>query len=163
MITHEPPDVITGSDGCYTLRFERMLRHRPSVVWSALTEPGQVAVWFTAAAIEPGPGGRVDLDFGDEGAAVGEVTVWEPAQVFEHTWHEAGHESLVRWELTEVEAGTRLVLTHRGLLSDGGVDFAAGWQVFCDRLPVHLDGGDVSAVRDDYEELRSRYASLFTR
>lgn len=151
--------VVRATDGTRSLRFERTLPHPPERVWEALTDPEEIRRWFTAVRLQPREGGEVHLDFGAEGEANGEILVWDPPRVLEHTWIE-GRRSVVRWELEPAGTGTRLVLTHSGLDRDGVADYGAGWQVFIDRLPVHLDGGDPGRVPDRYAELRERYRSL---
>lgn len=152
--------VLTGEDGTLSLRFERALAHPPERVWRALTDPEEIARWFTLAKLEPEAGGRVHLDFGSQGEALGEITVWDPPRVLEHSWVWEGRTSLVRWELTPTAEGTLLVLSHSGLDRDGAADYGAGWQVFVERLPLHLDGQDPTAVPDRYEELLERYRAL---
>jgi uncharacterized protein YndB with AHSA1/START domain len=140
-VAHKRPD---GLD----VVFERRIHHPISDVWAMLTEPAKIGTWFCA---------RVELDERVGGAMVehhdhvtvdvfGEVTRWEPPQVFEHTWwfgdRPATPSDSVLWELFPEEAGTRLVLTDRRKSLEGTEGGIAGRHVCLDVLAAVMDGAD---------------------
>jgi uncharacterized protein YndB with AHSA1/START domain len=134
-----------SSSGEAVLSFERILRHPPEAVWSALTDPAQIREWFlTEAQIEGRPGGRVDLRTGPTQVhATGRVLAWDPPHVYEYEWNaepgggiQYGERSRVRWELTPVPGGTRLVLRHVGLHRATAEVFNHGYPGFLRRDPL---------------------------
>jgi uncharacterized protein YndB with AHSA1/START domain len=134
--------------GAAVLTFERFLRHPPETVWNALTDPEQLREWFlTEAQIEGRAGGAIDLTTGPTRVhATGRILAWEPPRLYEYEWNVApvsgiphGERSFVRWELTPVPGGTRLVLVHRGLTMQTADNFRHGYPGFFDRLTALLD------------------------
>jgi uncharacterized protein YndB with AHSA1/START domain len=145
-----------------TLRFERRLAHAPDVVWAALTEPERLAEWLAEAAVEPGEGGAIELDFGEGGKERGRITVWDPPRALEYDWELTGEEpSHVRWRLAAVDDGRATVLTleHSRLAADVASDYGAGWHAHLDQLAAHLAGGSAD-WSSRFEELRPAYAAL---
>ncbi|WP_435206693.1 SRPBCC family protein [Micromonospora sp. bgisy143] len=153
--------------GGATLVFVRDLRHPPTAVWAALTDPAQLAQWAPFLA---------DRDLGSPGAAVltlvdGETTAdqtavvrrAEPPHLLEYTWGD----DLLRWELTPSGDGTRLTLRHT--VADRGVlpMVAAGWHLCLDVADRLLDGDPVGPIRGaeakdfGWPELRDAYAEQF--
>ncbi|MEU0549991.1 SRPBCC family protein [Micromonospora sp. NPDC005979] len=152
------------ADSGATLVLVRDLRHPPSAVWAALTEPAQLAQWAPFLA---------DRDLGSPGTAVltlvdGETTAdqtavvrhAEPPHLLEYTWGE----DLLRWELTPSGDGTRLTLRHT--VADPGAlpMVAAGWHLCLDVADRLLDGDPVGPIRGaeakdfGWPELRDAYA-----
>jgi len=148
----------------WTLVFVRTLRHSPTKVWAALTEPGQLAEWapFTA-----------DRDLGTSGDATltmidGEVaeplpaTIMrsEPPMLLEYTWGT----DLLRWELAPLEVGTRLTLLHTLKDRDWIPKVAAGWHICLDVAEHLLNGDPVGPIRGNdartygWDELNEAYA-----
>jgi len=145
-----------------TLRFERVLDHPPTEVWSALTEPASLGEWLAAAEVEPGPEGTITLDFGEGGIEKCRITLWDPPRALAYEWNFLGEKPThVSWELETVSDGaaTRLTLEHT--LLDAGVapDYGAGWHAHLDQLAGHL-AGDTPEWGDLFETLRPRYAEL---
>jgi uncharacterized protein YndB with AHSA1/START domain len=148
----------------WTLVFVRALRHPPQTVWAALTDPAQLGAWAPYAA---------DRDLGRLGDATltmldGEtaeelqarVTRVEPPTVLEYTWGS----DLLRWELTPIEAGTRLTLRHTLADRTWVPKVAAGWHL-CLVVAEHLlDGDPIGPIRGEdarnygWEELSDAYA-----
>ncbi|MFW5418069.1 SRPBCC family protein [Nocardiopsis sp. CNT-189] len=155
-----------GDDGAFRIRFDRTLRHPVDAVWAALTDPDKLAVWMQGCRIDPRVGGKVRYDFGEEGAATGEVTALRPpgedggAAELEHTWFWDGQPpSVVTWRLERADSGTRLLLTHRELLREPAADFAVGWHVILDVLDRHCAGRLWDDVWDGYGPLAEHYAA----
>ncbi|MFB4197683.1 SRPBCC domain-containing protein [Streptomyces carpaticus] len=128
-------------DGSWQIRFERRLRHSPRRVWEALADARQRSLWLPGAELHTEPGGRARFDFGEEGAAEGEVLRAEAPHLLEHTWLWPGEpSSVVRWEITPHEEGTAVVLLHRALRPEPAAQYRAGWHHILDSLDTHLDG-----------------------
>jgi uncharacterized protein YndB with AHSA1/START domain len=128
-------------DGDHRLvRFERQYNATPEEVWAALTEPDQLAGWLAQASLEPRAGGRVHLRWTTGDEMDGSITVFEPPRLLEYTWREPAdtQPSVVRFELTTAESGTRLVLEHRKLPASGAAGFGAGWHSHLDALRALL-------------------------
>lgn len=153
-----------GDDGTFRIQFDRTLRHPLPAVWAALTDPAKFSVWMPGCRIEPRVGGAVRYDFGEEGAATGDVTALrepddaDPTAELEHTWRWDGlPASTVTWRLEPAGAGTRLVLTHGEVSREPATDFAVGWHVILDSLDRHVSDQPADDVWDAYESLAEHY------
>lgn len=155
--------------GYATLRYERRLPHPPEVVWKAITDPKELAVWFnTKANIEPRLGGRIDFVSAPAGFhTTGRITVWDPPSVFEHEWIMDPHphlpngesESAIRWELVRDGDHTVLTVTHRRLTRGTALGFAPGMHAFLDRLSAHLNRGKLPDWQERYDAVKGSYPS----
>ncbi|HEX7744022.1 MAG TPA: SRPBCC family protein [Micromonosporaceae bacterium] len=157
---------VSSSQDRWTLVFVKDLRHPPTKVWAALTEPGQLTRWapYTADRNLASPGEAtlrmIDGD-GDSGQHLpASVVCAGPPVLLEHTW--GG--DLLRWELTATSTGTRLTLLHTLDDRDWAPKVAAGWHlclVVADRL---LEGRPIDPIRGEdakqfgWDELNRRYA-----
>jgi uncharacterized protein YndB with AHSA1/START domain len=91
------------------------------VVWSALTEDDALAAWFGGdVSLDPVPGGEGRFDSGDGEVRRARVDEVEPGRRLSWRWWPEGDDegpiSAVTFELVELTAGTRLVVTERPLL-----------------------------------------------
>ena len=131
-----------------TIVMERMLDAPIARVFAAWTDPALMSRWYC-----PNPdweitverdlrvGGDYTLSMGPHDVVGRYTTIEEPTLLeFTWTWAEMGGEpSLVRVELTEVDGGTRLVLTHTDLAdADDVTNHAEGWIGCLQRLPAVL-------------------------
>lgn len=146
------------------IRFERDLPYPIESVWSAITDPGQRAMWFGRTTIEDG-----QIDMIPTGPAfpveakrmTGRILVWDPPHTFEHEWRQAvagetgsvAELSVVRYELAESGSGTRLTFTHRGLSAPTAERFTPGTNAYLDRLVAHLAGTPLPNWTERYREL----------
>ena len=149
--TYETPD------GRPALRFERTYPHPPAAVWSAVTEPDELAHWFPATVdVDLRPGGAMRFVFpeGEAPAGEGRVLELEPERRFAFTW---GEDEL-RFELFEHDDGCRLVFTHFVDSADRAARDLAGWHVCLDRMAHRLGGGDPTAPTD---ELTTEWRELY--
>jgi uncharacterized protein YndB with AHSA1/START domain len=134
-----------------TLKFKCYIGHPREVVWNALTDPKEIALWFNTKAIIDGrKDGSIDFISAPAGFhTTGRILVWDPPHIFEHEWHIAPHpsrmpkgepDSFIRWELEEKEENnTILSLTFSRLTKLTGLGFAPGLHSFLDRLEALLD------------------------
>ncbi len=150
----------------WTLILVRELRHPPSKVWQALTDPTQLREWAPFDADRSlALGGPVKLStVGTPTPQISEtrVTRAEAAKLLEFQW--SGND--MRWQLEPIGDGTRLTLRHnidRSFISMG----AAGWHICLDVLdrllaadPLgRIVGGD--AMKFDWPRLNTEYAKRF--
>ena len=126
------------------LRFVRFYSYPISWVWAALTESDRLVEWLAPGEIELRPGGRALLRFTNGGTVIDSTVIAvDPPRLLEYGWTaETGDFGSVRWELSPVDGGTRLVLTHTvpESASAFGPSALAGWQTHLDQLTVVLDG-----------------------
>jgi uncharacterized protein YndB with AHSA1/START domain len=76
----------------------------------------------------------------------GEVLEVDPPRTLAYTWfanwHEnPSHKTVVRWELTAIPSGTRLKVTHSGLLQlpAARAGYSQGWPGLVEALKKHLE------------------------
>ncbi len=130
------------------VRFERVYPHSIDRVWSAVTEPDELAHWFPASvAIEGRPGGSITFS-GDPHAPdrTGRVLVFEPRRRLAYTW---GDDEL-RFDLEELSGGhCRLTLVN--VLSDRSqaARNGAGWVVCLAELDKHVGGQETRGPHSD--------------
>jgi uncharacterized protein YndB with AHSA1/START domain len=93
---------------------ELVLPEPPDEVWTALTDPSRLEEWFAndvELTLEPGGEGVFRWDSGEvRHATVEEV---EPGRRLAFRWseEEEGEETLVAFDLEEVDEGTRVTVT----------------------------------------------------
>jgi len=146
-------ELIKGDDAPI-LRFERVIARPVARVWAALTDASIAKNWLGEVTCDGRVGGRYVIAFREHQSTMdGAITVFEPERVLEYSWDEGPKipRGTVRWELTPVDGGMRLVLTQtfmRGTAASDVLPFFGGWEAFLDALP---DGADRSFVpyRDD--------------
>ena len=148
----------------HLLTFERTLPHPIGTVWAALTEDDSISKWLggPGSSLEPRVGGRVWLPAHLPGVD-STVTVFEPPHVLQFDFRSAEwNGGPIRWELFEIDGGTRLVFTHelppedpettaklaeRFGFTDDMYDqlprTLAGWHQLLDALAQTLDGQPV--------------------
>jgi uncharacterized protein YndB with AHSA1/START domain len=160
---------VRSEGGRWTLVFVRRLKHPPSEVWRALTDPDELREWAPFDA---------DRDLGSTGAAkltlVGgpseevfesEVRRAEAPRLLEYTW--GG--DVVRFELEAIESGrgTRLTLSHTLEDRTWLPKVAAGWHICIDVCELALEGRPIGRIvagearRFGWEDLNAQYAERF--
>ncbi|MCK0112122.1 SRPBCC family protein [Ornithinimicrobium sp. F0845] len=163
------------------LRYERHLSHPPEKVWAALTESEHLHHWFPADIVgERRAGAEVQLPFWPETAESaaeeleqqgidlddpvlpGRILEWDPPRLFVLEWGNARADAdLLRFELTPLDDGTRLVFTTwlgtRGPHGHEGT--GAGYQVCLGLLEQLLDGdAPTTPGPEEVQELERQYA-----
>lgn len=120
----------------------------PDDVFDFFVQPEKLLQWMgVEAQIEPHPGGRFRIVHSQEFVATGEyVEVERPHRiVYTIGWEGSGDvpaaSGTVHVSLTADQDGTRLALTHHGLL-DGSRE-ADGWSIYLQRLKNAIEGKDV--------------------
>ena len=150
----------------WTLILVRELRHPPTKVWDAITDPAHLREWAPFDADGSlGTVGTVKLTtVGAPTPHVSETRVMraDAPKLLEYNW---GAQNL-RWELEAFGDGTRLTLWHnidRAYISMG----AAGWHICFDVLDRLLGGAPIGrivageAMKFGWPRLNSEYARQF--
>jgi uncharacterized protein YndB with AHSA1/START domain len=151
----------TEQDGRPAVRLERVHAQSPERLWTALTDPDELAHWFPSrAVIELREGGKVEFT-GDPrmSESTGTVVVCEPARRLGYTW--GGNELLFTLEALD-GGGCRLVLTDFLEAENTAARNAAGWCVCLEELGKHLDGQQSagphgSAAAESWQSLYDRH------
>jgi uncharacterized protein YndB with AHSA1/START domain len=156
-----------------TIQFELEYPHPPSAVWSAITDPAALAIWFMPMTMDLRAGGAVTLVYNDTPGIVpaqGVVTELEPGSVLEYRFEKGPWdwpESVLRFELTPLEDGSRLVFSQRiapdtvwsvdteGQLGGPGTihpGACAGWQGFFEEGLARFLNGRTAPIYDDADD-----------
>jgi uncharacterized protein YndB with AHSA1/START domain len=151
----------------WTLVLVRELRHPPTKVWDALTDPAQLREWAPFDADRDlGTTGPVKLS--TVGAPVPHITETsvsraEPPRLLEYRWGTFD----MRWELEPLATGTRLTLwtnIGRKFVAMG----AAGWHICFDVLDRFLGGQPIGRIVagdamkfEGWQRLHAEYAEQF--
>jgi uncharacterized protein YndB with AHSA1/START domain len=152
----------------WTLVLVRDLRHPPTTVWAALTQPEQLREWapFDADRSLAVTGAARLSTVGAPAPVVADITVKraDAPRALEYNW---GPQEL-RWELEPLDGGgTRLTLWHnidKAYIAMG----AAGWHL-CFEVLEHLLAGDplgrivgAEAMKfEGWKRLYAEYGQLF--
>ncbi|SRR5579871_4900532 len=121
----------------------------PARVFRALVERSQALQWGSGEAFEmthwemdARPGGqweftsreRTPSGHGKVYQHHGEITAFDPPRLLEYSWFaswhsDPDHRTIVRWDLTPIEGGTHVRVTHSGLaaIRDGAKGYSEGW------------------------------------
>lgn len=122
----------------------------PERVFRALTDQGELMRWFTDSShpihrweMDARPGGSYRYFTDPKTAAAhgasafvcyGEILEFDPPRLLVYTWIADCHadksrRTVVRWELTEDAAGTKVKVTHSGLVQEAAAreDYSGGW------------------------------------
>jgi uncharacterized protein YndB with AHSA1/START domain len=149
--------VLVTEGGRPAVRLERHLADPPSVVWQALTEREELHSWFPCDVVVHGGrwavGASISFPFPPEvidRTLSGTVLVVEEPRLLAFTWGD----EVLRFELTEEDGGTRLVLINE-LPAAHAARNAAGWDECLD----HLAG--LGPVEDAWKRRFNDYVSVF--
>jgi uncharacterized protein YndB with AHSA1/START domain len=129
--------VSQNPDG-FQVRFERILSFDIETVWSALTDPKKLAIWFTDIEMDFKEGGKMMIQFrdADKTKSYGKITRIKKPSVFEYAWED----ELATWELFPEGNNTRLVFTYSKLPDTYTARVGAGWHILLDQLEKALNG-----------------------
>ena len=128
---------------------EELVAAAPEVVWAALADDRQRAVWWSYLELDPHPGGALlerwtDGD-GRRHATRGAVVEADAPRRLRATWRDDGWpaETEVTIGLTEERGGTWIRVTHSGRdkLPDGDALLAThrdGWRAHLARWATHV-------------------------
>ncbi len=141
------------------VRFERFYRRPIESVWKALTEPARLADWMGESFVEPFVGGRYETMLDGLKPMRGIVRVWEPPSVLEYDWRsDHARRSVARWELSPVEASTRVIFRHFDMPYVNANLMMPGWHVYLDHLDAVLEGEPFGDFNGAWRRLQDVYA-----
>lgn len=140
------------------LRFERRIAHPAEAVWSAITDPAELARWFPSGVSgEMREGGHLRFTFEEHEVPPmeGEVTEFDPPRSLAFSWGE----DQLRFELTPTDGGAHTDLCFTVLLGteDKAARDGAGWHVTLDALEKTLDGAGPEAIHGAKDTWRQHY------
>jgi uncharacterized protein YndB with AHSA1/START domain len=146
----------------WTLVFVRELAHSPESVWSALTDPAELAAWAPFDADRNlGATGNATLTMAGGGDRMeARVRVARAPQLLEYTWGP----DLLRWELEPIARGTRLTLRHTVEDRSWVPKVTAGWHICLDVAERALNGAPIgrivaaAALQYGWERLNDEYS-----
>jgi uncharacterized protein YndB with AHSA1/START domain len=140
------------------LRYERYYPRAIETVWAALTDPERLRDWIGQARVEPRLGGRYELFVDRARPMTGQILTWEPPRLLEFSWDTGdAPATVVRWELAPDGAGTRLILTHKGMGFEWIGLVLPGWHVHLELLgSVLLDHAPLLSM-ERWREMQSVY------
>ena len=151
----------------WTLVLVREMRHPPTKVWQALTDPSQLREWAPFDADRNlgtiGPAKLSTVGTPAPNVSETSVTRAEAPRLLEYRW--GGND--IRWELEPLGNGTRLTLWHnigRRFIAMG----AAGWHICFDVLDRFLKGHPIGRIVagdalkfDGWQRLNAEYSKEF--
>ncbi len=156
------PGQVRRLEGCFEGRIERVYEHDQAALWRMLTEPQALAQWLAPGTIELRPGGAVRIDFADSGTLIdSKVLALDAPRLLEYSWSSGAEpERPLRWELSPVAGGTRLVLTVRIPGSEDASKACAGFDAHLDMLAGALEGVPIKFPFERYLEARRHYPQM---
>lgn len=115
---------------------ERDFAFPPDRIWRALTQPHLIEEWLMKNNFSAAPGRTFTMS-GDWGSVDCKVLQNEPCKTLSYTWVGMGIDTVVTWELTATENGTRLRMEQTGFAAGqeqarDGAEY--GWKRFLDNL-----------------------------
>jgi uncharacterized protein YndB with AHSA1/START domain len=146
-------------EGRPTLRFERRLAHPVAAVWSAITDPGELAQWFPSTVSgELRAGSGLSFSFPehpDVADMKGSVTDFDPPSELGFYWGE----DHLRFQLSPADGGGGTDLRFTVMLdaADKAARDGAGWHVCLARLEAMLDGAAEAALKQISDGWREHY------
>lgn len=99
-------------------------------VWQALTDSAELAAWLMPNDFAPVLGHRFTMDCDPVGVIEGRVLEIDPPNRMVWSWTGEFGETIVTFELSQSDGGTRLQIEHRGWTDsnrEDGERFDTGW------------------------------------
>jgi uncharacterized protein YndB with AHSA1/START domain len=143
------------------LRFERLLAHPRERVWSALTDPAQLASWHPTPFEIDGEAVRFLPSPGAPGFATGRLLALEKPALIAYTWGPPPPppQDELRWTLAAREGGCLLTLEHSFADRFKAARDGAGWHICLLALGALLDGG-AGPAKGSARELPAGWSEL---
>jgi uncharacterized protein YndB with AHSA1/START domain len=155
--------LVADGEGRPVVRVVRRLNHDVERVWRALTDEGELAVWYpTRVRIEPVAGGTITFAFPGGEPFAGEVLDARPPARLVFTTRD----DILHWTLrTDGEATELMLDNHVAELSHAPYT-AAGFDISFDQLATLLDAGADAVTRIEMpppDDMVARYSRAFAR
>ncbi len=130
------------------IRREKIFSHPIQKVWDAITKAEEISTWFIPANFKAEKGFKYtfNADGGDCSPISGEVLEATPYTLI-YSWivTEKPVKTTVKWQLEEVDGGTKLYLEHSGISNYKGetavemfASFTGGWDNCIECLKTYL-------------------------
>jgi uncharacterized protein YndB with AHSA1/START domain len=151
------------AEGKGVVRMEDRLDTPIDDVWSALTDPRELAGWLGVVEGDLSPGGEFRARFFASGwEGTGRIDVCEPPRrlLVVTRQPEASEEQAIEVALTADGDQTIVVWEERGMPVDLVAPYGAGIQVHVEDLAAHLAGGERCDADARFEELFPAYQEL---
>lgn len=148
------------TDGSFEGRLERVYQgHDRGQMWRMLTDAEAVAQWIASGTVDAHKGGRIHIDFQDSGTVIdSEVLECEPHKLFAYSWSSGDEpQRPLRWELDDVEGGTRLVLTVKVPAGEDAARACAGFEGHLEMLAGAIEGVPIQFPFDLFVKARAAY------
>ncbi len=114
----------------------------PEVVFSYLVEADKLARWTgQGAEVDPVPGGVYRLEMGTGGVIAATIVEIEPPRLLFYEVHSHGTRNRVEVTIAPEAGGSRIEVSHTGLVDPFGAIAARGWDHHLARLSVIATGG----------------------
>jgi len=165
-VTEKPDFSIEGTlhsaDGVGVVRMDAQFEIECAEVWSALTDPRRLALWYGTVEGNLRVGGEfAAFVWTSEWDGRGRVDACVPLRRLEVTmWEEQGKEHSVVAELIADGISTTLALKVRGVPLDFVWAYGAGWQVHLEDLGAHLSGQESRNLPTRWDELEPHYRGM---
>jgi uncharacterized protein YndB with AHSA1/START domain len=157
---------LSSADGEGIVRMEDRFDVRIDDVWSALTDPGRLAVWFGEVGGDLRPGGEFRAHLPDAGERAGHVDVCEPPTRLAVTMRDPDArpgqpgQTVIDGRLTADGDGTIVVWEERGLPVHLLAAYGTGIQIHVEQLGDHVAGLEPRLSEPRWEVLLPRYEAL---
>lgn len=120
----------------------------PEAVYAQFLEPARMVQWMgDHARLDARNGGEFSVDI--NGVLIrGHYVDLDPPNRIEVTWGQLGNDAMppgstrVIVEIVATASGTRLRLTHTGLVAEEAARHRIGWPHFLSRMAICATGGD---------------------
>jgi uncharacterized protein YndB with AHSA1/START domain len=156
----EPRSTVTADQDAIITEID--ISAPPARVFEALIDPDQLMRWFNNAScpvkfwrMDPRLGGSYSyatkkgsqvVNGVSEFECHGEITEINPPHLLVYTWFGNWHvnpetKTVVRWELTSINSGTHVKVTHSGLAQDPASrkDYSGGWPGVVENLKEFVE------------------------
>ena len=152
-------------DGYITALMNREIDIPINEIWPLLSEESERVKWLAPGTIDLYVGGKVDLDFKDSYVLVeSEVTACEAPRVLAFSW--SGKDDPlrpIRFELAEIENGTRISLTVSIPDSEVVARSCAGWEAHLTMLQAVAAGASVKFPIDRFKACQKQFEQQVTQ
>jgi uncharacterized protein YndB with AHSA1/START domain len=154
-----------SSDGKGSVRMQDRLDSAIGEVWSALTDPARLAVWYGEVEGDLRLGGEYQSRLYASGwEGTGRIEACEPPNrlLVEIRDAEGSEEQVIEITLVAEDETTRLVWEERGMPAEQVAAYGAGVQVHVEDLIAYLGGRERCDAQSRFRQLFPAYAGLPT-
>ena len=163
---------LRAADGKGVVRIEDRYDTDIDDLWSALTDPGRLQIWYGQVEGDLRPGGQFRLyNESDDWDGTGRVEACEPPRRLlvttretDESWRKGRgvppYDQTIEATLTTDGEQTILVVELRGMSLDAIAYYGAGWQIHAENLAAYLAGREHGDAEARWEALVPSYQDL---